>query len=100
MFLVKDERQGSTYLVFTWEDPRKDGFIGEVIEGVSLDYDVNAVHRHSDGHIRPEGCVGQAAENPKQHKVFKYTSELQPAGYHPIAGTAHVFGSYSEYAEY
>ncbi len=97
MFLVKDQRHGATYLVFTAADPRKDGYRGEVMEGVSLDYDMEAVYSWSDGHARPEACVGQSSENPKHYKVFKYRSELQSAGYQPIPGTPLVYGSSAHY---
>src|SRR5947209_2826741 len=61
VFLVEDKRHGTTYLVFTWEDPRKDGYSGAVIDDVSLDYDMEAVHSWPNGHPRPEACVGQNA---------------------------------------
>ncbi len=97
MFLVEDRRHGTTHLVFTSEDPRKDGYKGEVIEGVSLDYDMQAVHSWPDGHRRPEASVGRAGDDPKHYKVFKYDSERQSAGYQPVAGTALVFVSWSDY---
>src|SRR5207245_5534241 len=43
MFLVEHHRYGATYLVFTYEDPQKDGYKGNVEEGISLDYDMEAV---------------------------------------------------------
>ncbi len=99
MFLVEDSRHGTTYLVFTYEDPRKDGFTGEVIDGVSLDYDMHAVHRWPEGDPRPEACVGRAASDPKHYKVFRYRNELDSAGYQAVAGTAIVFGSWSDYVK-
>lgn len=97
MFLVEDHRYGKTYLVFTYEDPGKDGYTGNVIEGVNLDYDMEAVHSWRDGHARPEPCVGRAKDNPKHYKVFKYSSDRQAAGYEPVTGTAVVLGSWSDY---
>ncbi|HYT93680.1 MAG TPA: hypothetical protein VEL76_33485 [Gemmataceae bacterium] len=99
MFLVKDTRHGATYLVFTWNDPRKDGYKGNVIEGVSLDYDMEAVHSWPDGEARPEACVGRKPDKPKHYKVFKYRSDRRAAGYQPVAGTAVVFGSWSDYVK-
>ncbi len=97
MFLVTDRRPGAAFLVFTWVDPRKDGCRGNVIEGVSLDYNMEAVHNWPDGDDCPEACVGRAVDNPKHYKVFKYSRELMGAGYQPVAGTAVVFGSWSDY---
>jgi hypothetical protein len=97
VFLVEDKRHGTTYLVFTWEDPRKDGYSGKVVEDVVLDYDMEAIHSWPHGHARPDACVGQDPNTPKEYKVFKYKSDLQAAGFKPIAGTAVVFGSWSDY---
>jgi hypothetical protein len=97
MFLVEDKRHGAIYLVFTWEDPRKVGYKGNVVEDVTLDYDILTVHRWEDGQARPEACVGRAGDNPKHYKVFKYATDRQSAGYQPIAGTAVVFSSWTDY---
>jgi hypothetical protein len=94
MFLVEDKPRGS--LVFTWEDPRKVGFTGDVVEGVELDYDMDAVHSWPEGHARPEACVGRSPANPKSFKVFKYSSDREAAGYEPMEGTA-VVGSWLDY---
>jgi hypothetical protein len=99
VFLVEDKRHGMTNLIFTWEDPRKAGYKGKVIEGVTLEYDMVAVHRWPDGHARPQACVGRDPENPNHYKVFKYGSELQAAGYQPVPGTAIPFGSWEGYAK-
>lgn len=97
MFLVKDERYGATYLVFTWEDPRSEGYQGQVIEGVCLDYDMEAVHDWPDGHERPQACVGRSSDNPNHYKVFRYSRDLRKEGYEPVPGSAVVFSSWSEY---
>jgi len=93
MFLVKDPRNGMTNLVFTWEDPRRVGYGGSVDEGVTLDYDIEAVHSWPEGSPMPEACVGRDPQDPKSYKVFKYSSELQSEGYEPVSGAAEVFGS-------
>ncbi len=98
MFLVEDNRHGATYLVFTWEDPRKAGYSGPVTEGVTLDYDWEAVHAWPEGHARPEASVGREPGNPTHYKVFKYGRELEAAGYEPVTGTAVQFGSWRDYA--
>jgi hypothetical protein len=97
VYLVEDKRHGMTNLVFTWEDPRRAGYRGELVEGVTLDYDMEAVHSWPDGHPRPEVCVGRDPDKPKHYKVFKYVSERQAAGYEPVAGLPAVFGSWKDY---
>jgi hypothetical protein len=97
VFLVKDNRHGTTYLVFTWEDPRKAGYKGEVLEGVTLDYDMEAVHSWPDGEARPEASVGLDPNNSTHYKVFKYDSERQAAGFQQVRGTALGFGSWNDY---
>jgi hypothetical protein len=98
MFLVRDQRHGATYLVFTWEDPRKDGYTGNVEEGVTLNYDMPAVDSWPDGADRPQACVGRARDNPNHYQVFKYARDRQAAGYEPVNGTAVVFSSWCDYA--
>lgn len=97
MFLVKDTRHGMTNLVFTYEDPRKAGYKGVVEEGVSLDYDMEAVHSWPDGDDRPEVCVGQAPDDPKHYTVFKYHQERKLERKIWVPGTPIVFGSWKDY---
>jgi hypothetical protein len=97
MFLIEDKRHGVINLVFTWEDPRKSGYGGHVIEDVTLDYDMEKVHRWLDGEARPEACVGRAPDNSKHYKVFKYRTDLEAAGYQFVPGMAAILGSWKEY---
>ena len=99
MFLVEVRHHGTTQLVFTWEDPRNDGYKGSVIEDVDLDYNMDAVHRWPDGQPRPEAAVGRAPGDPKHYKVFPYGSQVRAEGYQPIPGKAVVFGSWSDYLQ-
>ena len=97
MYLVEDKRCGTTTLVFTWDNPRDFGYQEDVAEGVSLDYNLDAVHSWPEGHPRPETCVGQAPDNPKHYKVFKYRRERQSANYEPIEGVPLMFKSWKDY---
>ncbi len=96
-FLVKDTRHGMTNLVFTQEDPKKIGCALDFDEGVSLDYDMDAVHSWPEGTDAPEVCVGQDPNDPKHYKVFKYEKDCRGEGYHLIPGTPLVFGSWNDY---
>jgi hypothetical protein len=100
MFLVKDSDMNN--LVFTGEDPRKDGYRGEAEAGVTLEYDMEHVHSWPDGAPRPDPCVGVAPDDPKKYKVFKSEAERRQAGYRPVPGMPAampaVFGSWSNYA--
>ncbi len=99
MYLVEDNRHGTCYLVFTWEDPRKAGYVGRVLDGVTLDYDMDAVHRWPDGNESPEEAVGRSPDNPNHYQVFRYNRERQQAGYAPVEGTPVVFGSWKDYVK-
>jgi hypothetical protein len=100
VYRVEDSRHGATFQVFTWEDPRKAGYKGHTLEeGVTLDYDMEAVHSWPDGEDCPEARLGRAPDNPKHYKVFKYRSELEAAGYPLLPGTPVVFGSWKDYAK-
>jgi hypothetical protein len=95
VFLVEDKPMAN--LVFTWEDPRKAGYTGYVVDGVTLDYDMEAVHNWPDGHPAPEPCVGRDPDDSSHYKVFRDNSERQSAGYQAVAGNAVVFGFWSDY---
>jgi hypothetical protein len=98
MFLVKDERFQPPYLVFVEEDPRRDGYTGEVIEEVSLEYDELEASRWGNGQRRPEECVGISSNDPEHYRVFKNVEQLRSAGFEPVAGTPITsFSSWSEY---
>ena len=97
MFLVKDTLYGTTYLVFTWKDPRQDGFTGQVDEDVELDYDMEAVHRWPEGGKRPAKCTGRDPNNPKRYKVFRSADDCKAEGYVAIPGDTVVFGSWADY---
>ena len=100
MFLIDETRHGSTNLVFVYEDPRKVGYSeGHVIENVTLDYDMEAVHSWPDGARAPEACLGQDPKDPLHYKVFKYSSDLQSAGYRPVPGNPVLFGSWKDYVK-
>lgn len=98
MFLVKNRWAGGTHLVFTWQDPRKDGYTGSVVEDVTLDYEGD-VHDWHDGQESPEAATGQDPADPKHYKVFKYSRDLQAAGFHPVAGMVRVFDRWSKYPQ-
>ncbi len=81
MFLAKDRRFGVEQYVFTQIDPRKDGFEGEVTDGVELDYESGDIYSWPDGEDRPNLVLGRDPVNPKHYKVFKYPKSLQKSGF-------------------
>ncbi|MBL8795146.1 MAG: hypothetical protein JNM56_14650 [Planctomycetia bacterium] len=97
MYLVEDRRNGTINLVFTWDDPRKAGYQGKVIEGVTLDYNMDAVHHWPEGQARPDACVGRSPVDSRHYQVFQYDRDLRAAGYELVAGTAAVFGAWKDY---
>src|SRR5487761_1882779 len=97
MFLVKDKIGEIIYLEFTWEDPRRAGYTGDVIADVNLDYDMQAVHRWPNGEAQPEPCVGHAPDDPKRFEVFRYATDRRAAGFQPVPGEPVVFGSWFDY---
>ena len=84
MFLVEVNRYGTTHLVFTWEDPRKDGYKGSVVENVHLDYDMNAVHRWPDGYPRPEAWWAKRRAIQSNTRCFS-TAATAGQRYRPVA---------------
>jgi hypothetical protein len=89
MFLVKDRRLGMDNYVFTQTDPRTEGYKSDVIEGVTLDYDMNAIHLWPDRQPRPNPQLGRDPKNPKHYKVFKFREELDDAESSSPTSTRH-----------
>lgn len=81
MFLIEDRRPGLHNFIFTQMDPRRDGYSGNVINDVTLEYDLNSIHAWPDGEPFPEPKLGRDPAKPKHYKVFKSSQELQSAGY-------------------
>lgn len=98
MFLVKDRRLGKDNYVFTETDPRTEGYKGDVIEGVTLDYDMNSIFRWPHGQRSPNPQLGRDPKNPKQYKEFKFPEELHAAGFEFVHdGTPFLEYSWSDY---
>lgn len=96
MFLVRHYYYGVVNLVFTWRDPRADGYQGEVIEVEELDYNMEQVHAWPDGAKPPEACVGRKPDS-ETYKVFRYSSDRNREGYDPVEGIPLVVGSWFDY---
>jgi hypothetical protein len=98
MFLIKDRRLGMDNYVFTQTDPRPEGYKGDVIEAVTLDYDMNAIYHWSDGQPSPNPQLGLDPKNLKHYKVFKLPEELQAARFERVHFNApFVAYSWSDY---
>jgi hypothetical protein len=98
MFLVKDRRLGMDNYLFMQTDPRAEGYKGDVNEGVTLDYDMNAVHLWPRGQPCPKPQLGRDPKNPKHYKVFKFPEELHAAGFEFVhSNTPFVEYSWSDY---
>jgi hypothetical protein len=94
MFLVKD---GKT-LVFLEEDPRDDGFDGEVFEGVN--FEGLALEETSRWPGQPElDVVGYSPEAPMKYKQFRSSQDCAEQGYTVVEGTPVVYGRWAEYLQ-
>lgn len=98
MFLVKDRRLGMNNYVFTQSDPRAEGYAGDVIDGVALEYDMNAIHLWPDGQPRPNPQLGHDPKHPERYQVFKSPEDLHAAGFVlDTPNTPFVTYSWSDY---
>jgi hypothetical protein len=98
MFLIKDRRLGMTQFVFLHDDPKNDGFEGEVEIGVSLKYDWEEIHKWPHGTFRPDPKLGRDPANPKIYQVFKNPDDLAHAGFEFVhVNTPIVAGSWKDY---
>ena len=86
-YLIHDSRpHGVEYLVFTLDDPRRDGYAGPVEEGVRLDSNGEDVFTHHDGEPPPEVCLGRDPEDPGYYRLFRSPSHREAHRYEPVAG--------------
>ncbi len=93
MFLAKARRLGMDDYVFTQKDPRTEEYEGDVVDGVTLDYDINAIHHWPDGQPRPNPQLGRDPRNRKHYKVFKFPEELHAAGYEFVHSSTPIVAS-------
>ncbi len=96
MYFVADKHDRMTN-VFTWSDPRRSSYSGEVISNVTLDYAPETVHQWPDGADEPEACLGRDRRDPMHFKVFPNRRDLDAAGFDPVPGDVAVFGSWIDY---
>jgi hypothetical protein len=96
MFLMRNHERN--HLIFTYTDPRADGFTGDVEAGVTLE-EADDVHHWPDGADSPGVCLGVSPDDPKVFKVFKYDRDRRNAGYESVGGTPIVLHSYADYAK-
>lgn len=97
MFLAKRQRFGATTHVFFEEDPRLQGFKGEVLEDVSLEEEED-VSSWPLGHDMPQAALGRSIENPGRYKVFKYASAMKEADFENTGSQAFSYRDWRAYA--
>jgi hypothetical protein len=100
LYLVKDDRDGRTIHVFTFEKPRQAGYPGPATP-VDLEYDM-AVHEWPEGTEAPAPVLGNAkAEGPSRafprYEVFRNERACRENGYEPLEGEFVVIDSWFAY---
>jgi hypothetical protein len=86
-YLIRDSRpHGVEYLVFTVEDPRRDGYAGPQEEGVSLDSNGEDVFTQDHGEPPTEVCLGRDHEDPGHYRFFRSLAHREAHRYDPVAG--------------
>lgn len=74
-----EESSGVT--MYSENDPRENGFDGEVVEGIQLEYDELTIHEWQSGTKCPEPCVGIDKNDDSRHCVFRFKADCLAAGY-------------------
>jgi hypothetical protein len=72
--------------LFLLEDPRADGFVGEVQEGVTMTQPPD-LNRWPDGADRPSPCLGVSPAHATVYRGFHSRQECEDAGYTPLVGS-------------
>jgi len=98
MFLIRSGEPAKT--VFFAEDPRDEGYCGEVEEGVIVENPDEDLTIWPDGADAPMPSIGLSPTNPKQYRFFKWPKQRQSSGYLRVRGTAAVSLSFEEYRRF
>jgi hypothetical protein len=99
MFLVRHDRDGTTYHVFTPRHPRADGYTGPVTEGARVETNPD-LSNWSYGTPRPgQTSYGTAPGDPHHYREFRDAGELRAAGFNPVSGRVVVVRSWSAYLD-
>jgi hypothetical protein len=88
---------GAVALVFTVEDPRRDGYGGDVQCGVTFDLDSEDIDTWRDGQRRPMACVGLNPGDAAHYRFFRSAADREQAGFLPVHGDAITIASWSKY---
>jgi len=95
MFLVIDNT--TRCHVFLENDPRDDGYEGDLQEGVTLETGAATTADEVDSTAQVP-CLGRAKQDPSKFQVFSCTKDCRQAGYEPTGGVYGVFENWEEYA--
>src|SRR5205085_986854 len=87
---------GNSCYVFTSEDPRKDGFAGQVQEGIRLDVP-DDLHHTPHGQTASAPCLAVSDLDPKHYRVFQYRNECRRAGFQALSLLYVVCRRWSDY---
>ena len=99
-YLLDPQPDGSVNHVFLLKDPRKQGYLGEVQEGATLDYDMNHVHSWPSGSEMSSPCLAQDSNRPSYFKVFKNDAEREREGFVLVASTTPALNNHwKEYTD-
>jgi hypothetical protein len=96
MFYVHDQSCGLH--VFTVEDPRSEGYEGEVRENAQLNFDPR-LHEWPYGAERPQPVLAVSEANSQHFQGFASATAALEFGYRVLTGTWVVFPRWSKYLE-
>ena len=97
-YLVTDERVGPPVLVFTLKNPQSDGYDGDVDEGITLDYDMDAVHIWSEGEESfPRTQLAEIRQTLNIIKFSSMTVSVRPKVSRQISANYSVNVTWTDY---
>jgi len=95
MFLVIDS--ATRCYVFLENDPRDDGYEGELLQNVTLETAPPTTSDEVDSTAQVP-CLGRKAGQPLQFKVFSCTKDCRQSGFEPTGGVHGVFTDWTEFS--
>lgn len=94
MFLSVDPV--TRFHVFTEQDPRQDGFDGDVEQGVRLD-EIQTLDNPALDATLGDPCLGRSPTDDKHFRVFLSVKDCRAEGFQYIA---QIYGKYESWREF
>ena len=83
--------------LFLYDNPKQQGFDGEVQENVRLALPEEGWHEWPRGAPPPDICLGVSPKDEKRYRVFRTTEDCRRARFQPLGPNYAIFADWAQY---